>query len=143
MASEPEVAFRIVVERPPSGVSFGVQLGKTEQEPGKTKLLRPSRAGEDSTSTCACAEGAPGAVVFLGEAARGHRVRFIYVNSGHGGTVANTVDAARKARLGRRGAVGRALARPRRQFEPHHRHGSRRRRRGTALLGGAGIVETA
>jgi hypothetical protein len=85
MANEPEVAFRIVVVRPPPGVSFGVQLGKTGTKPGETELLRPSHSGGDLVFDLRLrwkrVQG--GGVVFLGPAAQGPpQDRFIYVNSG-------------------------------------------------------------
>ena len=70
--------MRIVVERPPAGVSVAVQLGKTG-------LLAPAHRGQDLIFDFALRmkEGKSGQLVLLGPAAQGPaNERFVYVNSG-------------------------------------------------------------
>lgn len=76
--SEPEVALRIVVENPPPGVVFAVQLGKTD-------LLPPVKhAGPDLVFELRVrVKRGTNGPVFLGPASQGPpHDRFIYVNSG-------------------------------------------------------------
>lgn len=79
-----ELPLRITLLRPPAGVMFGVQRGKTNLE--DPDILPPTRAGSDelvfefSVRVLAAGSGRPN---FLGPFAHGPKdARFIYVNSG-------------------------------------------------------------
>jgi hypothetical protein len=78
MATEPEIPIRIIVEHAPVGVTFAVQLGRSE-------LLAPTMSGTNLVFEfqLRLKRGATGQTVFLGPAAQGPpRDRFVYVNSG-------------------------------------------------------------
>jgi hypothetical protein len=75
-----EVALRIVVRRPPSGVAFAVQRGAAE-------LVPPSHSGADAlvfdVTVRVGAVASGGAPRFLGAVTQGPpSARFVYVNSG-------------------------------------------------------------
>lgn len=76
---DPELPLRIVVLRPPTGVTFAVQRGRFE-------LLPPSAATRDSLVfdfTVRVGSGKDGVPNFLGPYAQGTPAdRFVYVNSG-------------------------------------------------------------
>ena len=76
---ERELPLRIVVLRPPQGVAFAVQRGRSE-------LLPPSRASDEAVVFdlgVRVAHGKAGAPNLLGPFAQGTPAdRFIYVNSG-------------------------------------------------------------
>jgi hypothetical protein len=82
--AEREVPLRIVVRRPPSGVSFALQRGKSDAN-GNANLLAPSKSSDDSLSfdfPVRVARGS-GAPRFLGEFTQGPAgQRFVYLNSG-------------------------------------------------------------
>ena len=85
-AGERVLPVRIVVRRPPSGVSFALQKGKSEAE-GNAELLAPSKSSGDSLSfdfSVRVAAGSTGSEPrFLGEFTQGPPTqRFVYLNSG-------------------------------------------------------------
>ena len=111
MTPEPELQLRIVVEQAPQGVSFAVQLGRSE-------LLLPVTRGRDLIFELSVRvkRGSAGPAVFLGPAAQGPpQDRFVYVNSG---TMAGQVDScwSRRAKIKLAGIdrrmVQQAMARP-------------------------------
>jgi hypothetical protein len=77
--AERELPLRVVLLRPPPGVTFAVQRGRSE-------LLPPSRASDEALVfdlTVRVAPGKDGAPNLLGPFAQGTPAdRFVYVNSG-------------------------------------------------------------
>jgi len=105
-----ELAMRVIMERPPKGVAFRVQRGRSD-------LLAPSSAHKDAVRfdfTVRVELAAGEAPNFLGQFAQGPRAeRFIYVNSGkHAGDAESQWDRRAKVHLGGISAalVKRALA---------------------------------
>ena len=83
---ERTLPLRIVVRRPPPGISFALQKGKSDAD-GKAELLPPSKSSGDSLafdfSVRVATERTGGAPRFLGELTQGPpNQRFVYLNSG-------------------------------------------------------------
>jgi hypothetical protein len=83
---ERALPLRIVVRRPPPGVSFALQKGKSDAN-GNADLLAPSKSSGDSLSfdfsVRVATGGTGGAPRFLGEFTQGPPTqRFVYLNSG-------------------------------------------------------------
>lgn len=95
MPNQAEIAFRIVVEQPPPGVAWAMQIGKTD-------LLPPTSVRDTDLIFdfhLRLKRGPTGQVVLVGAAAQGTpEDRFVYVNSG---TLAGQADSpwTRRAKI--------------------------------------------